>query len=383
MRILFVNPYYKPYLGGIERIIDQLSAELLRTAPVEAVGLLTTRVYFPNRVMTELPQRETVDGVTVFRVKFRPASLPRVFHSASAGYIGFGFVQVLREFKPDIVHFTYSEWWSVNLLTYLASRRLPHVLSTFYHDVPRTTSTAPLFRVNRWLAPRMASVHVLSEFEARQVQHAYGVPAHRTVVIPPGVNLPATVPNRANRSDLAILAVGRLVRNKGQLELVQIFHRLKQKDPTGAFRLWLVGDDAGDGPAIRDYITQHRLGASIDIFGRCSDEQLQQLYRDADIFALPTKIESFGLVFLEAMAHGLPVVTYDTGPVRSVLTSGAFVVPLSDEDAFLEALNALLQDTSLRHDMGRAARRMAEQTFCWRTIGERFVSLYQSCLARG
>src|SRR5947209_6806547 len=109
MRILFVNPYYKPYLGGIERIIERLSAELGKQARVAAVGVLTTRAFFPDRWMPDLPAHEVIDGVEVFRLTFKPAVIRPFFHARLAGYFSPDVPRVLRRFRPDVIHFTYSE----------------------------------------------------------------------------------------------------------------------------------------------------------------------------------------------------------------------------------------------------------------------------------
>src|SRR5437764_14907571 len=99
MRILFVNPYYKPYFGGIERVIERLTAELRLSRGVEAIGILTTNVYFPDRIMQGLPAHEVIDGVEVFRCIFRPSSLPNIFHAALAGYFSAGVAGVIRGFN--------------------------------------------------------------------------------------------------------------------------------------------------------------------------------------------------------------------------------------------------------------------------------------------
>lgn len=377
MRLLFVNPYYKPYLGGIERIIEQLGVQLRPVADVEAIGVLTTRVHFPHHRMRHLPSYEIIDGIEVFRCSFWPARLPRIVHAAGAGYFSPDVPRVLRRFKPDLIHFTYSEWWAANSQIYLASRHTPHLLSTFFHDLPHNRQTALLYRVNRWLIRRMRRVHVLSQVEQEQVQHAYGAKAYQTVVIPPGITVPATAPERAARETVTILAVGRLNESKGQARLVEIVRGIIQRQPQTHLQLWLVGDDAGSGSAIASAIEQHGLAPVIHVFGHCTDQELESLYRQADIFALPTRYESFGLVFVEAMAHGLPVVTYGLPAVASVLRQGAILVPPGDEQALADALTQLINNPEKRQDLGREGREFAMHTYSWETTGQQFINLYR------
>ena len=145
----------------------------------------------------------------------------------------------------------------------------------------------PLYTANRWLVSRMRAVHTLSEVERQQVHRAYRAPLDRTVVIPPGVDVPQTIPDRRGRDTVTILAVGRLNDDKGQLRLVRSIRELLRDEPRRPVRLWLAGDDAGAGRAIAEFTGWHRLGSAVRIFCRCMDEQLQELYQRAGIFALP------------------------------------------------------------------------------------------------
>lgn len=383
MRILFVNPYYKPYLGGIERIIEHLGERLLASDHVEAVGVLTTRVAFGVGRMRDLPSHEFIDGLEVFRCTFRPSIVPPLFHAWRAGYVSRDIDSVIERFRPDVIHFTYSEWWAANLGIYLATRTTPHVLSTFFHDLPYGLRTAPLFYVNRWLVQRIDAVHVLTDKESDQVRDAYDPPEHRTVVIPPGVNL-STLPRRTDsRVPVTVLAVGRLSHHKGQLSLVRMFHSILTRHASIDARLVLVGDRSDGFAQITQYVEQHQLGSRVDIHGHCSDERLAELYGQADIFALPTRYESFGLVFIEAMGHGLPVVTYGVGPVPSILTAGASLACPDDEDDFRSRLEGLLLDPAARQQLGQAGRALVEESYSWQAMTDQFVQLYSRVLKRG
>ena len=380
LRILFVNPYYKPYMGGIERIIEQVGSQLLRRDEVEAVGVLTTRARFPDRWMSELPSHEWIDGIEVFRCRFVPSRIPRVFHAALAGYVSPQVSSVISRFRPSVIHFTYGEWWGANLTIYLATQKRAHVLSTFFHDIPHIASTAPLYWVNRRLIPRMDAIHTLTDSERQQVHAAYRAPLERTVVIPPGVDVPAEIPVHAPRDQVTVLAVGRLNPDKGPLQLVRIFARLRAEEDMPPVRLWLAGDDSNMGAQVRELCRRERLEGEVHLLGRVPDERLAELYRQADIFALATRVESFGLVFIEAMAQGLPVVTYAVGPIPTILTDGAIVAPAGDEDAFRAALSALARDPERRRELGQAGYRLAADRFSWSGMADRLLALYAGAL---
>jgi glycosyltransferase involved in cell wall biosynthesis len=146
-------------------------------------------------------------------------------------------------------------------------------------------------------------------------------------------------------------------------------------------RLWLVGDDAGAESQIREFITTHHLESVVSLFGHCSDTELGRLYAEADIFALPTLQESFGIVFLEAMAHGLPVITYGTGPVPNILTHGALVVAPGDTEAFGAQLRKLIENQDMRWALAREAHGFSKSFLDWSQVADRLLALYGGIVA--
>ena len=105
---------------------------------------------------------------------------------------------------------------------------------------------------------------------------------------------------------------------------------------------------------------------------------LVELYKASDAFVLPALIETFGIVLIEAMAAGLPVVTTDAPGCRDVIREGrdGMMVPHGDTDALARAMERLLNEPSLRHDYAaRAAARAAE--FDWDSVVGRYVALYE------
>ncbi len=100
-------PYYKPSPGGVERVVDRLSSQLLLQNGIERVGVLTSRAYHPERrIRADLPAYENENGVEIYRCTFSPTDIPRVFHADLAGYVSKEAFSIVRRFKPDILHFT-------------------------------------------------------------------------------------------------------------------------------------------------------------------------------------------------------------------------------------------------------------------------------------
>jgi len=181
---------------------------------------------------------------------------------------------------------------------------------------------------------------------------------------------------------LNILFVGRLEKRKGFRFLLHAFRRVKTLMPQT--RLIVVGAyDEEDKQPFEEYVREHRL-ADVCFVGWVSDEDLPRYYRSCDIFCAPsTGFESFGLILLEAMAAGKPIVTCDIPGYRTVMADGqeGLMVPPEDEDALARALIRLLRDPAARHVMGQRGRAKA-QAYAWERVSEQVLIYYQELMAQ-
>jgi phosphatidylinositol alpha-1,6-mannosyltransferase len=154
-----------------------------------------------------------------------------------------------------------------------------------------------------------------------------------------------------------ILAVGELSRHVPGLELLM----------------------AGDGdarPDLEQWLAGRPEQAAVQFLGRVSDERLDQLYREADVFALPSEGEGFGLVFVEAMAHGLPSVCVRAGAAPEVVQDGetGLVARPRDVADLADKLYVLALNPTLRARLGRSARRRYESFYTAGAFEERIIS---------
>jgi phosphatidyl-myo-inositol alpha-mannosyltransferase len=178
-----------------------------------------------------------------------------------------------------------------------------------------------------------------------------------------------------------ILFVGRLEDRKGFPYLLQAFPAVKRVVPEA--RLVVVGDySPAQAQPYREYARRHGL-RDIDFVGYVDAGDLPRYYRSANVFCAPsTGFEALGIVLLEAMASGTPIVTTNIEGYRTVVTSGqdGLVVPPRDPAALAQAIITLLQDPELAR---RLAARGCEtvQRYAWPTIARRLIHLYEACLA--
>jgi phosphatidylinositol alpha-mannosyltransferase len=202
-------------------------------------------------------------------------------------------------------------------------------------------------------------------------------------IIPNGVDLDrftqAEPYENLRDGTLNILFIGRLEERKGLIHLLKAYHRLRKRKVDARLLV------AGAGPKLREYkrFVGLRGIRDVEFLGRVSDEEKVRYFASADIFCAPnTGQESFGIVLLEAMAAGVPIVASDIHGFKRVVernVQGLLVEPRNPR-ALAAALYALARDPDLRHEMGDAGRRRAPE-FSWDRVTERILDYYEQVRA--
>ncbi len=382
LRVMFLSPYFRPYLGGIERAIERLSLQLLESPSVEAVGVLTTKYSFPPTPHPDWPDRErTPDGLSIFRLGGFPAkALP--FYSAPLVWFSPRQIrQYLEEFNPHVIHFVGDGWFWGHFWAWMSRRgRARFVFTPSYHTLPR--SRAWLKPVNRFICRGADKVVSLTRQEAAQVGRDYGVGEQKLEVIGWGASTMedtsagTVAPSDESDGRVTILCVGRLSRHKGQAWLLETYRqaRLHFRHPA---RLVLVGRDEDAEAELRAQVKAASLEDEVVFTGELDDADLGRRYGSSDIFALFSQYEAFGLVYFEAMLCGLPVLTHEVGANRELLTHGAAVVPRADMEAAAGELARLVNDPDHRRRLGEAGREYASRDFTWAAVADKYLALYQ------
>jgi phosphatidylinositol alpha-1,6-mannosyltransferase len=255
-----------------------------------------------------------------------------------------------------------------------------------YHDRP------PWGRLARWVVEGADTVVVNSRFTGALVERLLPGAARRIVVLPMGVERPAAQPAQAQvealraRYDLAdgrpvLLSVARLTPLKGHDVAIAALPDLLRRVPDLAYLV------VGAGPArgtLERLAAEHGVGRQVIFTGAVPREELAAHYRLGTIFLLLSRqtgaydgLEGFGLVFLEAAAHGLPCVGGDSGGVPEAVQDGVtgFLVPPRDRERVVAAVARLLEDPELRSRMALASRLWAA-THSWDRSAHALRSLW-------
>lgn len=195
-----------------------------------------------------------------------------------------------------------------------------------------------------------------------------GIPTEKISLKHLGVTVPE-LPARNETDTVSVLYVGRLIDFKGPDLCIEAFEKLADRCSNVQFTI------AGDGPMMdrcRELVNKSRHRTKIRLLGSLPFEQVQELMKSADVFTAhnqkgpqTNQFEAFGVSIIEAMAHGIPVVTGRSGGPCETVVDGqtGFLFEPGDVDAHAESLARLVENQQLRQEMGAAARQRVMENF--------------------
>jgi glycosyltransferase involved in cell wall biosynthesis len=212
----------------------------------------------------------------------------------------------------------------------------------------------------------------------------YGVPPARIAIVPPGTDKPADgAAPPPPRTGLRLLSVASVTPRKGHLVLIAALATLTDL----AWQLRCIGSltrDPAAAAALHRSIAESGLGGRVALVGECAPAALGAEYRAADCFVLPSFHEGYGMVFAEAMAHGLPIVAARAGAVPdTVPESAGLLVPPGDVAALAAALRRVIADGALRRRLAVGAREAGAALPDWRHSVARWAAALDRLVARG
>jgi O-antigen biosynthesis alpha-1,2-mannosyltransferase len=222
----------------------------------------------------------------------------------------------------------------------------------------------------------------VSRFTAGQVESLLNVEPSRIRVIPHGVRMPIPTPHA--QREKVILFVGALQVRKNIARLVQAFEAALTSVPAHHhWRLVLAGSPTGYGAdLILKRIEESPCRERIEVTGYVSSAALEQLYARAAIFAFPSLDEGFGMPVLEAMAHGVPVVTSNRSSLPEVAGDAALLVDPESTEEISEALMRLTGDASLLESLAQLGHARAA-LYPWQHAVDSTYSVYRELLGYG
>jgi len=371
-RVLFVIMEFPPYGGGAGRCLQE-TLRHLKTMEGFAYHLLVgTGKDGPTPEMPDV----TIQAIPLRRRSALQCGVPAMMQFLVQGT--FAVRRYLRTHAIDLVHYYFSI--PCGLIALLQPRHIPYAVTLCGGDVPGYNEGelqgfhAVLKPANRAVLRGARHVFSLSNslaLQARQTLHY-----HRDIqTIYSGSNFPCVdKPRQSTHHPFRIIAVGRLVAWKGMMLLVRAMPQLPDA------HLTIVGD----GPQreeLRKAVLDMQLEEKVRFTGGLNHEEVREELRHADLFCLPSKGDSFGLVFVEAMSQALPVVAADAGGVPEVVNSdcGTLVKPGSLEE-LVAAVQAFCDDPDYYRATSQAALERVRHTFSWKRAAEEYHRRYLELL---
>lgn len=383
VRALLLNYEYPPIGGGAGVATAALARGLAdRGAQVDVVTACS-----PG----EDGEPRSSDRLTVHRVKSSRKSRHEATMANAGSYL-LAAAPVIRRLlathQYDVAHVFFSLPTGV-LLPLIDWRGVPVVVSLRGSDVPGYDPTnrslqcahRVLRPLTRWIWRRADRVVALSDSLGRLALRTD--PRLRYSVVHNGVDLtrfrPPATPRPAGAGALRCLAVARLVERKGLTDLLRAMARLDRD----RFEL----DIAGSGPleaALRQLTVELGLSSRVRFLGALDRDEVAEAYRRADLFTLASWEESFGNVFAEALASGLPIVGSDVGGIPEFIGHGTngLLVPPRRPDALAQAIRYLEENRALRGQMRVRNRERAERTLSWDGVTSEYLEVYRALRVR-
>jgi glycosyltransferase involved in cell wall biosynthesis len=368
MKILHTPARFYPYTGGVENYVRSLGRELV------GLGHQVT-VLCANEPKSK--EEEFIDGMRVRRLSY-------VGKIANTNITPRLPLEMMKE-DFDLVHAHLPTPWSADWSGFVSALRGRPLVLTYYNDIVGegvAGRLAALYnRTNLKLLLRRASrIIVIGPEYASFSCHLKGF-AEKIEAIPVGVDLERFLPEGTatdGRTLFFLSVLDRYHRYKGLEDLLFALVSVKRDVPEVKL---VVG---GGGELLEHYrrlSSQLHIEDNVEFLGFLPEEILAKYYNRSDIFVLPSTSpsqEGFGMVLLEAMACGKPVIcTEVAGVAGDVRARGAgLVVEPSSQNELARGISHLLQNGSVARKMGEAGRRLVEERYGWREVARRVEEVY-------
>lgn len=328
----------------------------------------------------------------------RPSSLEVKLHLVETKRLGKialnpGFLNVVKglassqENTTSVIH-DHGIWGLTNITAYYvaAKAKIPYVLHTHGMLEPWALRFKASKKRLAWAAYQKRIIAGSAALIATSDQERDGIkrlfPHHPVAVIPNGVFVPPSVPDRSSKSPTSranLLFMSRVHPVKNLIGLVRAWGEVCRSPERQTWMLQIAGPDELDYTrSVKELVRSLGLESRVEFLGPIAEKNKNRLLADADLFVLPSLSENFGIVVAEALAAGLPVIA-STGTPWSSLDlhkCGWWVEPTP------EALSrALFQATDItndeRHRMGLRGRAYCQEAFSWEQIGKSTLQLYE------
>jgi glycosyltransferase involved in cell wall biosynthesis len=374
LKITITTPVY-PYpkrgvYTGIERHIENISKYL---------ALNNCKVRVITTFWNGGNSYDIKDGVEIFRVKDATLYLRRAAGLAELNYLSFSLTSILKslELDSDVLLLNNQSPFS-----FLSNAKLKVGLA---HHVDYIKNFKDIFIIPfADLYSKMTKIDYIiapSYFTKKQIIETFKIPSEKIEVIHEGVDTSKFNPNNKPifrdkfKSQHVILFVGALVKTKNVDKLIRVFNYVQKRIDAS---LVIVGEGPEKSNLMK-IVKELNLKNKVFFEGFVKDEDLPYYYSSCDIFASCSIIEGFGLIFLEAMASGKPVVAFNISSIPEVVGNGGIIIKNFDLKEMAEKIIELLSNKEVYEKYSRKAREIAIN-HDWNIIARKYLNFFEKSL---
>lgn len=380
MKIIHVPIRYWPAIGGVENYVRQICEGCVRRGYQIDVYTSNLEQHARRVKLKDYKTSENINGVEVFRFNSKYMPIPSQYPLLES------LASKLLSANADLIHGHCFYYFTGDVSSLIAKiRRKPFVFNPyFYHR------NSWKWRFYQKVMGRMLfnadAVIIISEFEKLLIEKE-GFQIKRFELIPPAVDpTEFEIETEDVYSKFSIdtskkrvvLFVGRVDTGKGIDTLIQAGPQILKNAPETVF--FIVGPDWGNKEEYENLVHKLKLQNDVVFAGSLTRKELLSAYKNATLLVLPSRYEAFGIVMIEALAAGIPVVASNTSALPYVIDhekTGILVTP-NDPSALAEGVIRLLKDEKLCAEMGSLGREVVLKKYTMKLQQERLENLYQS-----
>ncbi|MFA6568408.1 MAG: glycosyltransferase family 4 protein [Victivallales bacterium] len=395
MKIAHLIAQFYPYLGGAEICVHNVCESLSKSGHGATV------------ICTTPPSDKKPDvNYEIIHIHPKTCGLLRKAPFIGKFYLEYELSRLQRKHKFDLWQVTMGYPLGIYAVDFFRKNKIPCVLRCCGEDIQKYPEIGYGYRLDKKADSLVKEKYPLFDgFVAltpsvMEEYLALGIPEDKIRIIPNGVNTAkfAEIRMRSDKTavrrkyglsenKLLILTVGRYHPKKGFDEIPEIAEVLTDKNIT--FDWAVAGKNCGQIAAkfpdcLKNGVkTVESLAKSGGEVFSLPSAELIELYCAADIFVLPTLIETFGMVLVEAMAAGLPIVTTDAPGVRDVISDGVngLKSPVGDPNAIAGLIAQIIRDKALSCKLSENSIRHSREFYDWEIVCEQYLDLYQDVVA--
>jgi len=374
-----INPVYGIFVHEQAKELVRQGCDVRVISPVAWTPFPIKYLSAKWKAYSEIPLKQNWEGIEVYYPRY--LSFPRSFLLSTSGWLCYYGMkslisQIYKDFKFSLIHAhaMLPSGYTAMILKYKYNK--PVVLTIHGVDAYfavykyRKTAIKILKGVNKIIAVSSVIKKILDNY----------IEPNKIAVINNGVPTgkiflkKSTIRNEYS-SKKVILSVGNLIEQKGHLYVLKALKKLGKKYQETIYLIIGIGPEERK---LRKYVIEYGLSQNVKFLGLIPHQKVMEYMSTCDIFVLPSWNEAFGVVYVEAMAHGKPVIACKGEGIEDVITDKktGLLVNSKDSDSLVNAFDFLLSHSEKAQEIGEKGRRTVLEKYTWSKNAQKNIEVY-------